>query len=57
MPSWLLCIHYAVRVVGPMRMVTFRLITESDFDYVDLTVRRNCDSISQRCGGQLATVR
>jgi hypothetical protein len=57
MPSWLLCIYYAVRVVGPIWMVTFRLITESDLDFIDLNVQRNCDSTSQRCGRQLATVR
>ena len=50
MSSWLLSIHYAVRVVGPIRMVTFRLITESDFDFVDLTVQKDCDSTTQRCG-------
>jgi len=50
MPSWLLCIHYAVKVVGSIRMVTFRLITESDFDFVDLTVQRDCYSTTQRYG-------
>jgi hypothetical protein len=39
MPSWLLCVQYAVRVAASVRVVSFRLITESDFGFADPTVQ------------------